>query len=62
MDSTLEQMVTEQAGLSPIRQYALQTGWRPLRLSGAEKIAAGVTTFEEVFGVVSLESARSATA
>ncbi len=31
-----------------LRSAAMRQGWRPLRLAGAQKIAAGVTTIEEV--------------
>ena len=55
IDETVQKMTTANASLSEIRRYALQHGWRPLRLSGAEKIIAGLTTFEEVFSVVNLE-------
>lgn len=33
---------------SKVRQLALKEGMKPLRLSGALKVAAGITTIEEV--------------
>lgn len=55
---SLQQLITPESSLSKIRQQAAQEGLRPLRLAGAQKIATGVTSFEEVFNVVMLERAR----
>jgi general secretion pathway protein E len=41
-------MVTDQPDLGRIRQRAMRDGMKPLRLSGAMKVAAGTTTIEEV--------------
>ena len=38
-----------------LRNAAVRAGMRPLRLSGAAKIAAGKTTFAEVLSVVPAE-------
>ena len=54
MDPLLEKLVHDGGELYAVRQHALKTGMRPLRLSGAHKISVGITTFEEVFSVVSL--------
>jgi len=48
---TLEKFITDTTDLQALRTQALKEGLSPLRLSGAVKIAAGVTTFEEVFRV-----------
>ncbi len=40
---------------SELRNLALANGMRTLRLSGANKVAAGLTTLEEVFTVVSYQ-------
>ncbi len=44
----LKQMITENTDLGPLTQAAYKAGMRPLRVSGATKIAQGLTTFEEV--------------
>ena len=50
----LKRVLGEGASLDQIRQMAYQEGLQPLRLSGAKRIAEGLTTFEEVFRVVPL--------
>jgi general secretion pathway protein E len=45
----LRKLVSENAELPALRRQAAREGMRSLRVSGAEKIAAGLTTFEEVF-------------
>ncbi len=45
---TIKELLSEVANESKIRQLALAEGMRPLRLSGALKVAAGITTIEEV--------------
>ncbi len=40
--------ISERTDLAALAQAAYRTGMRPLRVSGATKIAQGVTTFEEV--------------
>ncbi len=55
MDETLESIIGKGGELNHIRKHAIKTGMRPLRISGAQKVAAGTTTFEEVFGVVKLQ-------
>lgn len=50
----LKRLIGQNANLDQIRQQAYQEGVLPLRLSGAKRIAEGVTTFEEVFRVVPL--------
>ena len=51
---TLGALLNESADTNLLRRQALKEGLCPLRISGAQKIAAGVTTFEEVFQVVTL--------
>jgi general secretion pathway protein E len=41
-------LVDDRPDLGRIRQQAMRDGMKPLRLSGAMKVAAGVTTLEEV--------------
>jgi general secretion pathway protein E len=51
MSPGLKQLITRDADLGKIKTEAFKEGMRPLRLNGAEKIAAGVTTIEEVLKV-----------
>ena len=45
------QIVTAQPDLAALRQQALRDGMKPLRTSGALKVAAGLTSVEEVLKV-----------
>jgi general secretion pathway protein E len=47
----LRRLVTPQAELGAIRAQAIKEGMLPLRISGAQKVAAGITTIEEVLKV-----------
>lgn len=51
MSSGLKQLVTREADLGKIKAQAYKEGMKPLRLNGAEKILAGLTTVEEVLQV-----------
>jgi general secretion pathway protein E len=51
MSPGLKQLITREADLGKIKAEAFKEGMKPLRLNGAEKIAAGVTTMEEVLKV-----------
>jgi general secretion pathway protein E len=51
MTPGLKQLITRDADLGKIKAQAFKEGMKPLRLNGAEKIAAGVTTIEEVMKV-----------
>jgi general secretion pathway protein E len=44
----IKPFITEKADIVPLTQMAYKAGMRPLRVSGATKIAQGMTTFEEV--------------
>ena len=44
-------MITEQCDLNELRRQAIKDGLQPLRLSGANKVAKGETTVEEVLRV-----------
>jgi len=48
MTPALQRLIREETDLAALRQQALRDGMKPLRLSGALKVAAGVTTVEEV--------------
>jgi len=47
----MKQLITDNAELAKIRDLAYREGMKPLRISGAMKIAAGMTTLAEVFKV-----------
>ncbi|HEX6929719.1 MAG TPA: GspE/PulE family protein [Gammaproteobacteria bacterium] len=49
--AALKELIATDAGLGVIRKAALQAGMRPLRLRGAQKVAEGLTTAEEVLRV-----------
>jgi general secretion pathway protein E len=44
----MKQIVSNEVDLARIRDLAYREGMKPLRISGAMKVAAGVTTLEEV--------------
>ncbi len=47
----VNKLITSAADLAKIREQATREGMKPLRISGALKIAAGLTTIEEVMKV-----------
>jgi general secretion pathway protein E len=51
MSDGIKQLITTGADLGRIREQAYKEGMKPLRISGAAKVAMGITTFEEVFKV-----------
>lgn len=51
VSETLKERVTSDCNLLDMRRQAMKEGMRTLRLSGAQKIAAGLTTLEEVMRV-----------
>ena len=48
LDEGLRALITDRPDLDAIRRRAMQGGLRPLRLAGAQKIAAGLPTLDEV--------------
>jgi len=54
MTREVRQHVAEQPDLATLTQVGYRNGMRPLRLSGAAKVAQGLTTFEEVLKSVPL--------
>jgi len=52
MTETLQRLADEKSDLPKLRQEAYKEGMRSLRLSGAQKVAAGLTTMSEVLRVV----------
>lgn len=51
LSENLKEKVTADCNLQELRKLAMKEGMRTLRLSGAQKIAAGLTTMEEVLRV-----------
>ena len=48
---SLKKLIIADCDTSVLQKQAIQEGMRPLRFSGAEKVAAGLTTIEEVLRV-----------
>jgi len=53
MTPDLRKAVTAATDIDSLRDRAFREGMKPLRISGAMKIAAGVTTIDEVMTVAS---------
>jgi general secretion pathway protein E len=51
MSPGVKRLINAEAELGRIREQAYKDGMKSLRISGAMKVAAGVTTFEEVLKV-----------
>jgi|TARA_Y100000589_G_scaffold84642_3_gene78606 general secretion pathway protein E len=51
LSQELKDMISHDAELNELRKQAMKEGMRTLRLSGAQKVAAGLTTPEEVLRV-----------
>jgi len=47
----LQKLIVEGCDTSLLQRQAIKDGMRPLRLSGAEKVASGITTIDEVLRV-----------
>ncbi|HET7649570.1 MAG TPA: GspE/PulE family protein [Gammaproteobacteria bacterium] len=52
LSPALKQLLTDRFEDDALRQAAIRDGMKPLRLRGAQKVAEGVTTVEEVLRVV----------
>ena len=51
LSPAVKKLITAEADLARIREQAYKDGMKPLRISGAMKVASGITTFEEVLAV-----------
>jgi len=51
MDASIKKLVNAECDVEPIREQAIKNGMSLLRISGAKKVAQGVTTIEEVMRV-----------
>jgi general secretion pathway protein E len=56
LSDRLKQLVKTNCETEELRREAIRDGMKPLRLNGAQKIAAGLTTVEEVLNAVPLKS------
>jgi general secretion pathway protein E len=54
MTPALRRLLHQDADDRAIREQAFRDGMKPLRVSGATKVAAGITTAEEVIKVAPL--------
>lgn len=52
INKILRQMISTGADIEMIRSESIKQGMRTLRLSGAQKIAEGLTTLEEIYAVI----------
>ena len=48
---SIKDLITEKTDLAQVRHQAMREGMRTLRISGAQKVSAGLTTVEEVMRV-----------
>ncbi|GAA6134719.1 GspE/PulE family protein [Oceaniserpentilla sp. 4NH20-0058] len=55
MNDTLAELIQVETDMAQLRRQAMKDGMRNLRLSGAQKVAAGLTTIEEVLRVTPAE-------
>jgi general secretion pathway protein E len=53
LSKEIKQAIVDGADIEKIRDMAYRTGMKPLRISGAMKIVAGITTLSEVYKVAS---------
>ncbi len=51
MNAEIKKVVTDNMDLARLKEVALREGLRPLRISGAKKVGAGLTTIEEILKV-----------
>jgi general secretion pathway protein E len=51
MSDAIKQIITDHCDIGALRKQSMKEGMRSLRLSGAQKIASGLTTLEEVLRV-----------
>jgi general secretion pathway protein E len=51
MSLDIKKLVAGGVELSKLREQAMREGMKPLRIAGAKKVAAGLTTIEEIIKV-----------
>ncbi len=52
MNPALRDKITSNTDIDSLREVAIKTGMRPLKIAGAQKVADGLTTLEEVYSVL----------
>ncbi len=55
MDNEIKSLIHDQASLEDLTRAAVKQGMKPLRISGALKVARGLTTIEEVLRVTPIQ-------
>jgi general secretion pathway protein E len=60
VDQTVQAAIRDNCDSEELRRIGMRTGMKTLRLGGARKVAAGLTTLEEVLRVVPSEQPRDA--
>jgi general secretion pathway protein E len=58
ISSDVKRLLVQSPDLAALTQAAYKAGMRPLRVSGAMKVAQGITTLEEVMKVAPLQDVR----
>ena len=61
LSDSLKELITADTDLVALRRQAYKEGTRSLRLSGAQKVAAGISTLEEVLRVTRRANRSSGT-
>ncbi len=51
MSQEMKRLVSARAEIAKLREQAMRDGMKPLRINGARKVAAGVTTMQEIIKV-----------
>ncbi len=51
LNTALREMITDKTDIEKLRELSYRQGVKPLRISGAAKVATGITTFDEVMKV-----------
>ncbi|MBL8378099.1 MAG: type II/IV secretion system protein [Burkholderiales bacterium] len=51
LSSEVKRLITAETDIAKVREQAYREGMKPLRISGALKVASGLTTFDEVMRV-----------
>jgi general secretion pathway protein E len=51
LTENLKEFITSECDFNALRKAAMKEGMRSLRLSGAQKVAVGLTTLEEILRV-----------
>ncbi len=52
MNPTIRENISSNTSLDKLREVALKSGMRPLKIGGAQKVADGLTTLEEAYSVL----------